>query len=125
MRKKLIEVLKYCASPEADCTKCERWSLDIESKCVEDLLLSAAIALEEKQATSDENKRWIPVSERLPEKEGTYIVRTTTGAVTTARFYEEWDMTNCRGDFIKHVEAKFHRNATHWMPLPEPPAIDK
>ena len=70
-------------------------------------------------------QKWIPVSERLPEKEGTYIVRTTTGAVTTARFYEEWDMTNYRGDFIKHVEAKFHRNATHWMPLPEPPAIDK
>ena len=70
-------------------------------------------------------QKWIPVTERLPEKEGTYIVRTTTGAVTTARFYEERDMTNYRGDFIKHVEAKFHRNATHWMPLPEPPAIDK
>jgi hypothetical protein len=34
-------------------------------------------------------------------------------------------MTNYRGDFIKHVEAKFHRNATHWMPLPEPPKEDK
>ena len=65
--------------------------------------------------------KWIPVTERFPEKEGTYIVRTTTGAVTTARFYAERDMTNYRGDFIKRVPAKFHRNATHWMSLPEPP----
>ena len=31
--------------------------------------------------------KWIPVTVRLPEEDGTYIVRTTTGAVTTARFY--------------------------------------
>ena len=33
--------------------------------------------------------KWIPVSERLPDEDGTYIVRTTSGAVTTARFYKE------------------------------------
>ncbi len=65
--------------------------------------------------------KWIPVTERLPEKEGTYIVHTLSGCVTTARFYPERDLCNYRGEFIRHELGRFHRNATHWMPLPEPP----
>ena len=65
--------------------------------------------------------KWIPVTERLPEYEGTYLVFTKSGCVTTARWYPERDIRNYRGDFIRHVEGNFHRNATHWMPLPEPP----
>jgi hypothetical protein len=65
--------------------------------------------------------KWIPVSERLPEEEGTYLVFTESGCVTTARWYAERDMKNYRGEFIRHVMGSFHRRATHWMPLPEPP----
>ena len=67
------------------------------------------------------DSKWIPVTERLPEYDGTYLVFTTSGTVTTARWYAEHDMRNYRGDFIRHVEGRFHRNVTHWMPLPEPP----
>ena len=66
-------------------------------------------------------QKWIPVTERLPEYDGTYLTFTTSGTVTTARWYAEHDMRNYRGDFIRHIEGRFHRNVTHWMPLPEPP----
>ena len=69
-------------------------------------------------------QRWIPVTERLPDVEGTYLVFTVSGCVTTARWYPERDVRNYRGDFLYHTEGKFHRNATHWMPLPEPPKED-
>ena len=69
-------------------------------------------------------QKWIPVTERLPDVEGTYLVFTVSGCVTTARWYPERDVRNYRGDFLYHTEGKFHRNATHWMPLPEPPKED-
>lgn len=66
---------------------------------------------------------WIPVTERLPEKSGTYFVVTKTGAVTFARFYPEHDFKDCTGKFIRHEKGKFqsNRNVIYWMPLPEPP----
>lgn len=39
-----------------------------------DHLLANGVRLESKQATSDESKRWIPVSERLPEPETEVLV---------------------------------------------------
>ena len=108
MREKLIRCLKYCASTSDsgnDCTTCERWEYDCGSgHCVDDLLEQAAEALEQ--------FRWIPVTERLPEKDGIYLT------------------------FSKKKEYEFHffqtgkrmwsavwdeDGVTHWMPLPEPP----
>ena len=66
----------------------------------------------------------IPVTERLPEKEGTYVVRTKTGAVTTARFYDErtFPPTHYRPTEYKRTAGwSRNRHVTHWMPLPEPP----
>ncbi len=70
-----------------------------------------------------EERRWIPVTERLPEKTGTYFVVTKTGAVTFARFYPEHDFIDCTGKFIRHEKGNFqtNRNVIYWMPLPEPP----
>lgn len=49
--------------------------------------------------------RWIPVTERLPEKDGTYAV--IMGFPETVRFSDgKWD---CYGE------------VTHWMPLPDAP----
>lgn len=74
-----------------------------------------------KSVTDNNVVKWIPVTERLPEKGGTYIVYTVSGCVTTARFYPERDFCNYRGEFIRHELGRFHRNSTHWMPMPEPP----
>lgn len=53
-------------------------------------------------------QRWIPVTERLPDRDSTVLafyetMRDTSAAVQTAKGW------NLRG------------TATHWMPLPEPP----
>ena len=62
----------------------------------------------------EEERRWIPVSERLPEKDGYYL---------------------CYDDkYDQYFDALFRHGAwapviyndviTHWMPLPEPPEVE-
>ena len=69
-------------------------------------------------------RKWIPVGFGLPDKEGTYIVRTKTGAVTTARFYtaKTFPATHYRAtEYHREAQWSSNRHVTHWMPLPEPP----
>lgn len=54
---------------------------------------------------------WISVVDRLPEREGSYIICTERGAVCTAHFWER--SRRFSGRYLK---------VTHWMPLP-PPAV--
>ena len=68
--------------------------------------------------------KWIPVTERFPEVDGNYIVHTTTGAVTTARFYvrRTFPPTHYRPtEYTRHRKWQSNRNVTHWMPFPVPP----
>lgn len=68
--------------------------------------------------------KWISVKERLPDEDGSYIVRTTTGAVTTARFYvgKTYPPTHFRPtEYRSPTKWQSNRNVTHWMPLPEAP----
>ena len=86
----------------------------------------------EEVAALKEQTRWIPVSERLPEDVGSYLI-----------YYHEWS----NGDFLpkyddyrirvmrfmnngkwcmpactdKRCEADTNREVTHWMPLPPAP----
>lgn len=62
-------------------------------------------------------QNWIPMTERLPEKEGSYLVTSATEKVYTAHWYTE---KKCSGGYIRKP-AWSHPNITHWMPLPEPP----
>lgn len=58
-----------------------------------------------------ERTRWIPVSERLPEKNGQYLVY--SGWVRTLLcMYGVW---GCNPDEV---------TVTHWMPLPKPPEVE-
>lgn len=70
-------------------------------------------------------QRWIPVSERLPETDGTYLCVTNKvkRAVSTGRFYSERDVYDYKGNLIGHENGYFQTNryVTHWMSLPEPP----
>lgn len=94
---------------------------------IADFLISNGVRLESKQATSDktsdENKRWIPVTERLPDKwretdeeyfgEPIEFIVHICGAkcATTLCFdgTEFFDMT--MGEIYP---------VSHWMPMPEP-----
>lgn len=65
-----------------------------------------------------ERMRWIPVSERLPDKDGNYLVAFTWSETTL-------DIARFNGSCFEQVEEDlnvFYRNdIAHWMPLPEPP----
>ncbi len=60
--------------------------------------------------------KWIPVSERLPEKNTLVLVHTEMDANHVASIDDgnEW-FCNYGGEWL-------FPNVTHWMPLPEPPA---
>ena len=80
-----------------------------------------------------EERRWIPVTERLPEKNGAFLVYVNArnkwgGYIKTIEF------ARCYEGFEDHMQGKQVwydydsecgdyevRDVTHWMPLPEPP----
>ena len=65
-------------------------------------------------------KRWIPVMERLPEKEGWYLVFAVTFSdVVFFATSEGWCRLNTRAGRME----PFPYRVTHWMPLPEPPEV--
>lgn len=57
---------------------------------------------------------WIAVSERLPEKRGTYLVACQDGFVQAAEYSPP--------DWWMDAEYKIY-DITHWQPLPPPPQI--
>ena len=112
--KKLITDLQVCADDDILCTACDRY-YEMKEKggtadCVNKLLLDAAEALEKMS-------RWIPVTERLPEKDYEDVLA-----------FDE--ICGCFITFMKTTRtgkryfAIGNGDATHWMPLPEPPNED-
>ena len=69
-----------------------------------------------KQMTSVDDTKWIPCSEKFPDKSGTYIVSAFDGAITRVSFTKwmprlrTWALSGCRS----------YWKVTAWMPLPEP-----
>ena len=121
-REKLIKILADNATCISlgikSCYECAYGRCeDCYTEALVDHLIANGVRLEEKQATSDENK-WIPVTERLPEtdkkvlcyKNGEIKIGKYLNAKYTDEIYafRSLDMTMAFG-------------ATHWMPLPEPP----
>ena len=121
MYEELIQSLRS----DAEWAHANEWETPIT---LGDHLDAAADALE----AADKAQRWIPVSERLPEDVGSYLV-----------YYHEWN----NGDFLpkyddyrirvmrfmnngkwcmpvctdKRCEADTNREVTHWQSLPAAP----
>ena len=69
-------------------------------------------------AELEAERRWIPVSERLPERDGFYLVLENVNQV--AGYYHwckvfGWNTDGGRTNI---------QSVTHWMPLPEPPEVE-
>ena len=106
--------------------------------CIEQLLTRAVDAIEELseerdmyiKAMADEHNRaarlawehrWIPVTERLPENSGHYLIYVVGGE------FKQWSMVTMayyhKIFYYDDMEDNFDQ-ITHWMPLPEPPKED-
>ena len=134
MYDELIKSLRICSRCDfgQDCNGCTQESDD--AFCCDKLLSQAADAIEtlSMKLHGDEaaivgmkreiermvvagKPRWIPVSERLPEKNGSYLVY-VYGEVTEMEYWHgKWH--RLRDDYTKAV--------THWMPLPPAPEPTK
>lgn len=107
--KKIVQALRRCQFG-APCARCPAVSykncMDEMHKCAADLierLTAENAALREKQ-------RWIPVTERLPEKQQRVIVRCKTVGTTVG-----WIMF---GEWVTDLGPGCGE-VTHWMPLPD------
>lgn len=83
-----------------------------------DELSSYIAALEAENAALKVERRWIPVSERLPE-EDCDVLAVISGETSLGRYYKEFHAV-C--DFIDGLGVI---EATHWMPLPTPPEVQE
>lgn len=65
--------------------------------------------------------RWVPVTERLPDKMGQYVCRYIFGKNTDYPFFQVlWYFANLENPHFQH-EGSMGLTVTHWMPLPEMP----
>ena len=77
------------------------------------ILREAVAAIREK-----EDRRWIPVTERLPEKNDQWVLcLCVSGAIEVLKF----DYTMWNWDAQYPGRCYMENYVTHWMPLPEPP----
>ena len=82
-------------------------------------LESQLARLEAENATLRGRMRWIPVSERLPERDGFYLVLEDVNQVAG---YYHW----CRAFGWNTDGGRINiQSVTHWMPLPETPKGDE
>lgn len=121
MREKLIELLEADECPLL-------YVLGENMGALADYLIANGVRLETKQATSDktsdESKRWIPVTERLPDvwqhpgddehigEPIDFIVFIDGALIPTTLWFNGESFFD---------ESGYLYNVTHWMPMPEPP----
>lgn len=130
MRDKLIELIKSRRDP-CDIGACPFTADDVrpcslcETESLADHLISHGVTF-----AKDNNVpcKWIPVSERLPDTGGTYLIY--GNVIWTRRWLSNFDKElgkfgswwDYEPDGTKHERYRFiETEVTHWMPLPEPP----
>jgi len=105
------------------CSQCDH-NTDCDPECIACPHLDGAKILKSVPAVN----RWIPCSERLPEKECyalIYFGQGTTAEGITDAWYDgkSWNYTNSIIENGAEWEETvwIPHEVTHWMPLPEPP----
>ena len=103
VREKLIEILRKPIFPH---------ELVDPTESVADYLLDSGVTVQE----------WIPVTERLPERDGKYICNYHFGKHRDMTFTGVLDYyaTDSVPHF-QHTLGDTTMQVTHWMPLPQPP----
>ena len=107
------------------CSYCG-WSQFNKSMVSTDVLLDVAtpidVALRKRIAELEAERRWIPVSERLPEDRVTILAAFNNREILTAKYYKYYSGFGSVENYWR-IEGWHSGNVTHWMPLPEPPEV--
>lgn len=91
---------------------------EAEIKAVEDACILAVAAIREQ-----EQRRWIPVTERLPEKDDRFMCTYKFNSNSEMQFVGDlYYFASDKHPYWQHESAGVI--VTHWMPLPEPPKED-
>ena len=107
----------------------DAWFKD-ETICPDGSLKPKVSTLLSRIAELEAERRWIPVSERLPETDGQYIGYTNTGLVGTHWLVDGHFVVtySCEQNWLTTPTSWILESAsgggvyvTHWMPLPESP----
>lgn len=127
MEKRLIDINPIIGDLTAMKSMCDAIALDGMIKALEEApAVYAADFLRE---------QWISVEDRLPDKEGKYLVTVYDGiTLAVLYFYKRYPYCNsgirtdrpvwC--DYDNYGYGDFEeKSVTHWMPLPEPPEVGK
>lgn len=73
----------------------------------------------ERALKADDKGGWIPCSERMPEKDGTYLCTQNTYDIST-----NTKIINTSTECVEFYDGRWMRAKnlmiTHWQPLPEP-----
>lgn len=101
VREKLVELLDIIIQPG------QKTLGDIA-----DYLISSGVTVQE----------WYSAS-NPPKEDGTYLVQTNTGTITTARFYafKSFPATKCLPAYHRSPSWQSNRNVVKWTYLPKPP----
>ena len=122
-----IGIVRNYIKPKADSTLYNMRKVDlIEYVRTLEHNYNVAVSFNENQAKYIESltvQKWIPVTERLPDKDGTYLVRWANKSVGDAEYESIYGSFGYWLDFWLDKEAEWmpYDGITHWMPLPEPP----
>ena len=68
-------------------------------------------------------QKWIPVTERLPDKDGSYLVLNKRKYIFDAKYESIYKSFGDWHEFVDGAGDEWitFGEITHWMPLPEPP----
>ena len=123
VKEKLVElcedVILSCKS--SLCVDCEHNGIDYPN-CMgvhfADHLIASGVTLANQVASSSKylaSSEWIPVTERLPEKNTSVLAYLESGRCVL--FYDRYGF--CEID--EYGQDRAVDDVTHWMPLPQPP----
>ena len=109
VREKLVEQLRWWSN------ECDRTNPGCQAS---ELLVAAANYI----ANCVTVQEWYSVND-YPKEDGTYLVKTNTGAITTARFYafKSFPATKHLPAYHRSASWQSNRNVVKWTFLPYPP----
>ena len=99
-REKLVKLIHHCTT----CEECH------DEDIADHLIANGVTVQDSKGVEIDQFKKWIPVTERLPEENTAVLTYRESGIQVEFRWHKGWDndeFTPCP--------------VTHWTPLPQPP----